>query len=1054
MKRYGYSTEDRIEDFDRLFTDKSRIEWPGKAPLTILLRGAEGSGKSTLALQLACLGVSEEVVGVDGTREDVPKRHRRCVLYYVVDDFPERILEKYHAYLAAFGGRSGVKPRRVVLGFDEDRIPGCSPGGVEVGFGETVSGEGDPEATHLFLFQYSGERMMSDLLGVIRKHVDEVEETRRFNECVVVVDSISGFETESRTGDTQAINVLAQQDDSDAAPARIDSVISHFPQKGDGGLPLPAAVILVDEEVSQHGRDPYLADVYISLRQGGHQDVRETGYCERYLQVVKAANCAHVRGPQIFRISSESGIHILPSLIADVRRFRRLSPGTSGAASARTPAQFGINGLDNVVGGSVILEGSSSILLGPHGSLKTPMAFMFCREGLRHDGKAIYISLQNSLSTLRCFADRFGVEEDVKDGEWCSVEAADEFRMAHITPKHRLVFHYANAAFMPPEGFMAMILRLLSRMGVRPGKEGQQVRIVIDAISDLNVNFPRLTGESGFLSILLKALGAYGVTSLFLFDEAPWESGTDKVIVSLVDNVFRLHAESVDGRRKVLLRTTNVQDRLSGTEQVFLISPEEKGSDDGNVSLADNESRNESCGQVIRAKCVTGEYAIGEHDRPLPVSVRLYVNRSSPGHAEFNKAVCKACAVLDGLLDQELAHERHGALKIIRKRLRSRADEAAVMAVDLAYLTEEVLQDFVPLADICNELEFINVSKRREETRSPLACCRAKGDGPEKLRVVPSYVDCSLVLCNLQVLRAIGKPGPAIDRLGETLEKSLSRPGGCPSLPVIRPEELQTLREEFANATTTDGRTYNFFGFDSGPNVEALVCLFDEWRLSWNLRWTPKDSELQRDDASKKLAGHLVELGEVLLTTTAARRDGTLWSAEERSPTNSLFYHTWHSLAVAKRTPRHCVPVRLGSNWETTRGGWCWGVLQSRNGGAKGAEVVKYATGEAMNAFLIDRTLGIPPRRSLCIDTGDLSIYNLGLMRRLIEERSSDRAENENYPRVSEVVYPHLCEYIAFLRSLEELNRADLERWTVPFAAAVRERLQGSLSSGRKAGSL
>ncbi len=337
----SYSTHGCVGGFDSLFPDGHKITWPGKSPLIILLRGTEGSGKSTLALQLACLGNSQEET--DLTCQHGPP-HSRCVLYYVVDDYPERIRQK----------------------FDVFRVGGHEDARVEIWKSErndilTVKGRGPSlrleqlkrvhlrdDTTYLFLIDYRGKKNFSDVRRVIRNDVNVADEV--FPECAVVLDSVSrlGLPVPTKGEDNYDLS----------EPDRIEYFLSDYPKTK------PSIIIIVDEESSQLRRDPYLTDVFISLRQINVTEKHTRQYCERDLQIVKAANCIHVRGRQKFRIIPNSGIQILPSLTASAHtldnKVKSLGRFTAGG-NGRDKADFCLSGLGE---DQRILKGSSSVISG------------------------------------------------------------------------------------------------------------------------------------------------------------------------------------------------------------------------------------------------------------------------------------------------------------------------------------------------------------------------------------------------------------------------------------------------------------------------------------------------------------------------------------------------------------------------------------------------------------------------------------------------------------------------------------------------------------------
>ncbi|MCX7046959.1 MAG: hypothetical protein NTX50_15905 [Candidatus Sumerlaeota bacterium] len=555
-----YSTSQQIEGFDALFL-KGGMTWPGHAPLRIIIRGPEGSGKSTLALQLACSGRTEEL------SQPFPEGGRlRCVLYYISDYFPDRIEEKFRGF-----------------GLEQGHVTLCGNSfvgndGQQTSIPENMEWSSDYSyQVKFFIIPYGGERTIANLKDLIDKDVRACqkpdERGKKADECVVVIDSIPPLK--GLTGKRR----LARVEEFELTQSWNTEVESE----GRRTFPWPTVLILVDEEsVHEVGRDPYLTDVYITLSQGDKYDMASESYCERYLQIVKAANSMHVRGPQLFRICSGKGVEVLPSLPASLGAFCR----KKGRALEDEQIQFGISGLDKEIsesGTGCIMGGSSSLLIGPAGTLKTPMAIAFCKAGMeerQNTGKAIFLSLHERPDVLYGFAERLKVFDSIcRKDEACLEEFPDPLSFEHVKPYHRLIIHRLASAFIPPEGFLVMLERLFRSIGLRKpdqasgtissSSDAPRVRLVIDAVSDLHMNFPRLTERKGFLSVLLNMLHGYGVTTLFVFNESNSESPKDRTIETLVDNVFRLQRAAAKGRSHVLLQVVEIGNRFPSEKYVF-----------------------------------------------------------------------------------------------------------------------------------------------------------------------------------------------------------------------------------------------------------------------------------------------------------------------------------------------------------------------------------------------------------------------------------------------------------------------------------------------------
>jgi KaiC/GvpD/RAD55 family RecA-like ATPase len=1043
-------TKTQVIGFDDLFYP-GFITWPGRSSLKILIRGEEGSGKSTLAVQIAAAGRSL-VLEPEQPREP----QSRCVLYYVVDDVPERIVQKFERFDIA---RYGVEL------YTGNYIPnnGQQP---SVSWSEPP---GSHDKTQFVLIGYGGPPTLSGLTDLVRK---DVKACCDFDDCVVVFDSIPSLwlgemafqkAPDQTTGQVAHARVMESRPISrlELFHSRLPSLVScggDSSQRAESAarLPKPSVLIFVDEEsVHDVGRDPYLTDVYITLWQGDKDDIKTEGYCERYLQVVKVANCQHVRGPQLFRISDGKGFEVMRSLQAIVG----LLYGTGKRPEASRPVKLGIDRLDVDLSESkqgCLLSGSSSVLIGPAGTLKTPLAMLFCKAGLKEDGgvgKAIFLSLHERPAVLRDFALRLRVFDDgaCKEEELCLQDFPDPFNFDHVNPdKHRFIIQHLVGAFMPPEGFIGMLERLFARLGLSHAERGVPptppkvpVRLVIDAISDINMNFPRLTERKGFFSLLLNTLYAYGVTTLFVFNETSPESSKDKTIEGLVDNTFRLERASAKGKPHVLLHAVQIGNRFPIQQQVFeLLSKTE--------TVRENEVR-----ETIEAEWASQRFYVNENGRLVPAGLKLYFNKCSDAQAHFNAEIRRMYEVAPHDLNEELVHAQAGVYGDLLDRLRERRDCAIIAAVDVAYLAPEIKKKFLALPqDLLKpgeEEQFIDISsictsnKRRDE-RPHLEVCR-EGEGNDRsLRVLPSYVDCSLVLCNLKLLQECAGTGKLAHRVHQRIQKEQRKTArDSTRRPRITMDEFKQLAQEFwkrpADQNSTKEPLPWFFGFSLTTNPEALVCMFLEWLGA--CRTLPDARHVSIHDTGSWVRA-LSEFAKLYLPP---RNKADYPRGQVKTPDKCLFFHTWHSLVYGENLIDHCVvevvenrrSTRGGENWRSTRGGWCWGVLDNGMGTQMAVSVLESATNELMNAYRIAQRVGIPPRAAFCQDTGEPTIYNLGLMKRIIENEAWSRHNVDNYPRVSAYLYTLFHQYLLRLDRAGELSSGNEAQVTTWLQASVEE---------------
>jgi len=1022
MARFRYSTRGRIAGFDSLFPRTCGIERPAGKPLVVVLRGSPGSGKSTLALQLACFGEARDAKTTDDSplliRRNWAEGHSRCVFYYVIDDIADRIEDKIEAFGICSTAKDSKAPppptppwyARQAVAEGQAPVRLGSQHSLSVGKGGRTLSMADIDLrrpkkgeTVLFLVQYTGDKSFEDVKALASADVDDA--AAHFDESVVVIDSIAPLKTaETAKG---------------ARPDRV-SIERLFAEFTD---PRISMVIIVDEDGAASHRDPYITDVLINLWQGGAAQVLPETYCERYLQIIKAATCLHVRGPQKFRILPCEGVHILPSLIAsahtldeDIRR----APAKQGYVEGDDRISLGVD-IPDIRDDEYIERGSSTTLVGPRGCFKTPIALAFCKAALKAEGKSIFFTLHEKPDTLRDFAEKLGFDEVLGSGGWGEVITSnvDADSMTHVCRYHRFLIQYVSLAFMAPEAFIAMVRRALCVIGHSREHPIRDMRIVFDSISDFRGNYPRLSGVPGFLACLLNVLAVEGVTSLFVFDGNDAISSEDGGIVGLTDNAFFFDMQAIEGTPQVLMDAKVLGSRFRGGQHIFKI--EYAGLDDARPRIV--------------AKRATAEYYTGENGRLVPAQLRLYVNRCAGKHGEFNRLVCKrfGLAPEQPYLDDELAHGSFESVLDLLGRLKVQRNYSYVVAVDLAYLRPELLQLFAPAA-LSNDEEcgFVNISTpqgwRRHSKSQPKALdlCR---DQKGELKALPTHIDCSLVLCNLNLLHRLERYGQTFRRIRALLDENRAANDKLAlSLPTVDLKDIQRAAAEYQRLAKTGQAGCYFFGHREGPNPECLVGMFFDLLRTYGIGLPTQDTpERVKQKLYRILHDHsrwmsvLCDYALFCLPSEVRRQ------VSERKAENCIFFHTWHSLAISDGVPNGCVPVKFGTRWKGARGGWCWGAVD--NGlFAKGAEVVNFATGLVMNNFLVMAGAGVPPRQDLCRETGVLSVHNLGLMRRVIETDTWSRAHIPHYPALSNYASLFFSEYVAFVKSLGTASLANRQR--------------------------
>lgn len=1101
--QFTFSTNGRVYGFDSLFHD-GRLVWTKEHPFVMVIWGPEGSGKSTLALELSCLGQVTAVTQEEPPSESEPPAPilTRCVLYYVTDAMAEpRIQQKYDEFLKPSEGtydeRSKLCEPRThpvqLRDWDKDRRP--------------VFGK-----TSLFIRRYNGAHQIDRLTQFIRNDIEQVLGCIRktpgaaaVDEFTVVVDGIAGFELPKEAG------APAASEETPASPKKEAPVLTIWSSVVIPLATQPLVVILVDElegRTVYHDRDPYLANVYIKLWQGEHRDiVREKGYCERYLQVVKAATSPHVRGPQIFRIQPETGVEVHPSLIAYYGLLRRVhreqrDTDTSCADGARY-VRFGHDDLDGVledryeVGGcgGAIQAGSCNLLIGDSGTYKTPLALHFAHRAHTDKEKAIFLSFHDHVRTLRQFLERMGFAEgNLPDTPWLYERRfPDPVRCDDVKSHHQCILQQMTSWFTPPEVFMSMLKALFERMDIGPDRP-HKCRIVFDAVSDLNMSYPRLTGRRGFLAVLVNTLRVYGLTSLFVFNEGAVESSEDKVIVSLADNIFHMHKRSIAGKSSTILHVEQLGNRLPRYTGVMHVRREHVREKPD----APGETENKLIETIVIKKSLEA-YRLDQNNEFVPAAIKLYVNRRADAHEIFNRAICKAHRLPDEQLNQDLAIQRGEAYRQNIENLRINEDSSVIMAIDEDCLCEENLKKFIPLEEKEIDGEGFRARDTAPEDERTIegrfcnvkACKVDIGTEDESIRVLPSLVDCTVLTCNVRILNELSKAETPAMRIIEDIIKGAIEQIGVDAgkrrddtkysrwdnLPPIPWQLVQEASKEFYEVIRD--RSYRFLGFATSEEFEALIVLFVDLLHSRGIIRNCKDTEpakpkheISTDDIGS-IARVLKIASDLYLGCFPYCPKG------EETADNCLFYYTWHSILYSGSQER-LVPLRTiavddwgkirntlvpggtGTNscfeklrpianagsqsdvgpWRFTKGGYYWGILDNGLAGERVRKVLEYSLSEAMNLFRVKVRVGMPPRKKFHVDTGDLSIYNLRLMRDVFDKAWS-RTWYPNYHCMAFYIRAFLSEYLEYLKRNKPIsNEEEHKRWLENFLPTVLRHVQ------------
>jgi KaiC/GvpD/RAD55 family RecA-like ATPase len=178
------------------------------------------------------------------------------------------------------------------------------------------------------------------------------------------------------------VNAIAQSGSEDLRTDTLDL----FKRAKDSGT----NVWLIREERSERAQ-PYcyeqnIADTVIRL-----SSKEEHGYAQRYIEVLKSRLQREQRGRHAFSIVPGEGISIYPSSAAVSARIR---PRT--VRPPATKIEFGLPGIDEILGPDAIKAGDVIVLKGPRGCHKTPLGILFLL-GSDSPAEAAGVSARTSL---------------------------------------------------------------------------------------------------------------------------------------------------------------------------------------------------------------------------------------------------------------------------------------------------------------------------------------------------------------------------------------------------------------------------------------------------------------------------------------------------------------------------------------------------------------------------------------------------------------------------------------------------------------------------------
>jgi KaiC/GvpD/RAD55 family RecA-like ATPase len=397
-------------------------------------------------------------------------------------------------------------------------------------------------------------------------------------------------------------------------------------------------VLIVQEDRGTPGdaeRDfeKYIADTVIHTT---IEQVRD--YSQRYLEITKSRFQREQRGKHAFSIVPGVGLRVFPSSASVNARVRR--------RDLTVPAievSSGLQAVDRIIGPHGLSRGDVLVYEGSRDCPLHDVGTMFLGGTTdRSAGIALYVSIGRSKARVQAI-----------------VKLVSSRNRAHWRRSNPIQIVSLPVGHVNP----GLVLQVIERAFDNSRAEGNLIeRVLVDNVSDWTTNCPLIAQDEVFAPTLLDLIRKRGATSAFLC------SGTserlERSIVDGADCHIQLQPFDYRGSQRSAMRVRRTR-HMEHQRGVF------------ELLLAENG---------LTTKPLLLQF--GEHGRPLPIKVRLFLHSESSAHRIYNRAILasvKAVVSPDAAIDPTEA--------LVWSRALSRYDTSAVDELRIAQIDEFQLGD-------------------------------------------------------------------------------------------------------------------------------------------------------------------------------------------------------------------------------------------------------------------------------------------------------------------------------------------------------------------------